>query len=76
MTALIWRLLGLPEPEQITGSFQDVSPNHWYYQCVMSMKEKGIIITNRDMFEPAAPVTFLDAFRWAAAAYEYMEFGG
>ena len=40
------------------------------------MKEKGIIITNRDMFEPAAPVTFLDAFRWAAAAYEYMEFGG
>lgn len=75
LMTVLYRVMETPELSQTVSPFTDVSPSFWFYPAVMYGLEAGIIITDRERFEPSAPATFLDAYRWAAAAYEIKQFG-
>jgi len=50
----LWRAAGRPEP-QIGNPFEDVSPNHYYYQAALWAYENGLI--EGEFFGAAEPCT-------------------
>jgi len=59
----LWRAAGRPEP-QIANPFEDVSPNHYYYQAALWACENGLI--GGRVFHAAEPCTRATAltFLW------------
>lgn len=50
----LWRAVGRPEP-QIENPFEDVSPNHYYYQAALWAYENGL--ASGETFAAAEPCT-------------------
>ena len=71
----LYTVFGGLEHSNTTPPFSDVEDSAWYYSYITTLYDLGIIITERDVFEPNLPATYLDALRWAVAVHEYKETG-
>ena len=74
--AFIWRAFDYDyAAEDGYSPFDDIDAEKWYYQCVMPLWERNIIISDRDEFDPDGVATWDTMLRWAVGTYEYENFG-
>lgn len=56
-----------------TAGFEDVNEDHWAYDYVMNLVNKGVIPTDQDTFNGSQALTRSDASVWLTRAIMYLE---
>lgn len=74
VVACLWRAAGRPAP-QIENPFEDVSPNHYYYQAALWAYENGL--AQGEVFAAAAPCTraMVVTYLWGMDGRPYAQTG-
>lgn len=76
VAAFIWRAFDYDYgAEDGYTPFNDVDIETWYYQCVVPLWERNIIVSDKDEFDPNGVATWGTMLRWTVGTYEYENFG-